>query len=131
MVTDHRPLVKILGDRTLDEITNTRLIRLKQRTLPWAFDIIYRPGSTNNFADATSRHPSSLDEQNYDGMPSLMSSADLLEVKVVSSVKNNIKNFTIDWDEIVRATNSDNTLCQIRQAIEDGFPLNQKHLIVN
>ncbi len=102
------------------------MFRLKQRTLPWAFDIIYRPGSTNNFADATSRHPSSLDEQNYDGMPSLMSSADLLEVKVVSSVKNNIKNFTIDWDEIVRATNSDNTLCQIRQAIEDGFSIELK-----
>ena len=34
VVTDHKPLVKILGDRTLDEITNTRLFRLKQRTLP-------------------------------------------------------------------------------------------------
>ena len=33
VVTDHKPLVKIFGDRTLDEITNTRLFRLKQRTL--------------------------------------------------------------------------------------------------
>ena len=29
VVTDHKPLVKILGDRTLDEITNSRLYRLK------------------------------------------------------------------------------------------------------
>ena len=32
VVTDHKPLTKILGDRMLDEIHNTRLFRLKQRT---------------------------------------------------------------------------------------------------
>ena len=35
VVTDHKPLVKILSGRTLDEITNTHLFRLKQRTFPW------------------------------------------------------------------------------------------------
>ena len=34
VVTDHKPLVKILGDRTLDGISNTRIFCLKQRTLP-------------------------------------------------------------------------------------------------
>ena len=33
VVTDHKPLTKIFGDRTLDEISNTRLFRLKQKTL--------------------------------------------------------------------------------------------------
>ena len=32
VVTDHKPLQKIFGDRTLDEIDNTRLFRLKQRS---------------------------------------------------------------------------------------------------
>ena len=63
VVTDHKPLVKVLGDRTLDEISNTRLFRLKQRTLPWRYEIIHMPGKTNNAADATSRHPSC---QNYE-----------------------------------------------------------------
>ena len=58
VITDHNPLVKIFGDRTLDEITNSRLFRLKQRTLPWRFDIKHLPGKTNHAADATSRHPS-------------------------------------------------------------------------
>ena len=31
VVTDHMPLVKILGDRTLDKITNSRLFRLMQQ----------------------------------------------------------------------------------------------------
>ena len=58
VVTDHKQLVKIFGDRTLDEITNSRLFRIKQRTLPWKFNIAHLPGRTNHAADATSRHPS-------------------------------------------------------------------------
>ena len=50
--------MKIFGDCTLDEISNTRLFRLKQRTLPWRFDTGHRPGKTNHAADATSKHPS-------------------------------------------------------------------------
>ena len=58
IVADDKPLVKILGDRTLDEISNTRIFRIKQRTLPWSFDIVHLPGKTNFAADATSRNPS-------------------------------------------------------------------------
>ena len=58
VVTDHKPLVKILGDRTLDEINNSRIFRLKQRTLPWHFEVTQLPGKTNTAADATSRYPS-------------------------------------------------------------------------
>jgi len=47
VVTDHKPLLKLFGDRTLDEITNPRLFRLKQRTLLWRFSIIHTPGKSN------------------------------------------------------------------------------------
>ena len=60
IATDHKPLIKVFGDRTLDEIPNTRLFWLKQRTLPWHFQIIHLPGKTNFAAHATSRHPSPL-----------------------------------------------------------------------
>jgi hypothetical protein len=33
VITDHQPLLKIFGDRRLDEIDNPRLFRLKRRTL--------------------------------------------------------------------------------------------------
>ena len=62
IATDHKPLIKVYGDRTLDEIHNTRLFRLKQRSLPWYFDIIHVPGKMNLAPDATSRHPSHNDE---------------------------------------------------------------------
>ena len=39
VITDHKPLVKIFGDRALNDIQNTRIFRLKQRTLPWLFKV--------------------------------------------------------------------------------------------
>ena len=62
VVTDHKPLVKILGDRTLDEI-HTRIFRLKHRTLPWSFDIAtFRAKATQlqMLGIATCHQPTSL-----------------------------------------------------------------------
>ena len=36
---DHAPLLKILGDKSLADIENTRLLSLKQKTLAYNFDI--------------------------------------------------------------------------------------------
>ena len=64
VATDHKPLVAILGDKELNQITNPRIFRLKQRTLPWCFDISYLPGKTNSAADAVSRNPTDKFEDN-------------------------------------------------------------------
>ena len=47
VVTDHKPLVKIFGERALNEIQHTRIFRLKQRTLPWLFEVHYMSCKTN------------------------------------------------------------------------------------
>ncbi len=57
VITYHKPLVKVIGDQTLDEIPNSQLFRLKQRTLPCVFEIVHLPGKTSTAADDTSRHP--------------------------------------------------------------------------
>lgn len=58
IVTDHRPLVKLLGDRALGDIVNPRLFRLKEKTLQFKFIIKYLPGKRNCAADFLSRFPS-------------------------------------------------------------------------
>ena len=88
IVTDHKPLVKIFGDRTLDEITNTRLFRLKQRTLPWYFRIAHLPGKTNFAADAMSRHPSPMGEVNNLDLP------DQIEPAIAAAIQDNVKGIT-------------------------------------
>ena len=58
VVTDHRPLVKLFGNRELKHIDNPRLFRLKEKTLHYRFSVKYVAGKRNNAADTLSRYPS-------------------------------------------------------------------------
>ena len=116
VVTDHKPLTKIFGDRTLDEISNTRLFRLKQRTLPWLFDIAYMPGETNLAADAASRHPSS-------SMCQLLTVTDQDEEELVNAaISRDLQEMTtITWEKMVTATTNDNVLSTLLSHLEEGI----------
>ena len=41
VATDHKPLLGILNDKELDSIDNGRLVKLKQKTLTYRFNIQY------------------------------------------------------------------------------------------
>ena len=115
VVTDHKPLVKIFGDRTLDEISNTRIFRLKQRTLPWRFKVVHLPGKTNHAADALSRHPAPSGEVHG------LSLADEMEEILISAIHGQIEKVTtISWDCIVKATQEDPALRLLLEKIESG-----------
>ena len=57
LCVDHKPLVKILGNRELNDINNTRILNFKEKTLRWRFKIMHVPGSKHKVADAASRYP--------------------------------------------------------------------------
>ena len=57
IAVDHKPLLKLLGDRSLEDIPNARLRNLKEKTLGYRFRIIHIPGVRNRAADAISRNP--------------------------------------------------------------------------
>ena len=116
VVTDHKPLAKIFGDRTLDEIPNTRLFRLKQRTLPWSFRIAYLPGKTNHAADATSRNPSPCTET------SILPEEDYYEGVLVAAITREAEEITsISWPMIVQQTSKDPVLSTLSEAILENF----------
>jgi hypothetical protein len=114
VVTDHKPLTKIFGDRTLDEISNTRLFRLKQRTLPWHFRIAHLPGNTNHAADATSRHPSPTTE-----VPTLGDHSETLIAAAISREAEDIT--TIPWSLLAQETTKDPALSVLLTAISEEF----------
>ena len=123
VVTDHRSLVKILGDRTMDEIYNTRTFRLKQRTLPWSFDIAHLPGKTNSAADATSRHPALANEYAEPGNLSLHSEMDDAESAMAASLRHETNDIiTMSWERISTETVLDPTLRLLLDTIQEGFP---------
>ena len=57
IAVDHRPLLKIFGDRSLDHSCNTRLRNLKEKTLRYHFKMVHIPGVKNRAPDTLSRHP--------------------------------------------------------------------------
>ena len=57
IVVDHKPLLRVLGDRNLADIDNPRLFKLKERTLPYSFTMKHIPGARNIAANSLSRYP--------------------------------------------------------------------------
>ena len=106
VATDHKPLVKLLGDKGLDTISNPRLFRLKQRVGLWKFDIIHCAGRTNYFADATSRKPSEP--------------ADALEKVEGSLVAAAVASIAITPGDIEQADRGDPAYQAMRDAITAG-----------
>ena len=92
--TQEKPLTKLLGNRTLDEIQNTRFFRLKQRTLPWYFQIHHMPGKSNSAADAMSRYPTPADTSSLEHGDH-QESALLASIKADASV-----NLSIPWSTV-------------------------------
>ena len=125
VATDHKPLLRILDDRPLTEITNRRLLNLKEKTTPFTFKIIHVPGRRNQGPDATSRYPS-LPPEHF-ALPcdppaltedlagdSHISAAACATLCSVSDV--------VTWDMVQEATVSDVLLTRLTRLIHEGFP---------
>lgn len=54
--TDHKPLLGILNDKSIDNIDNPRLVRLKIKTLAWRFQVMHIPGKNHGGPDCLSRY---------------------------------------------------------------------------
>ena len=119
VVVDHKPLCKVLGDKELEDITNARLFKMKERTLPWQFTVVYRPGKLNYFADGTSRNPGSqtddIDENSsFEEVLSLEISA------MLTSKMDPVK--AITFELVQTATKGDEDLQKVMRFVETGFP---------
>ena len=68
IVVDHKPLVGLLNEKSLDDVANTRLFRLKEKTMPWKSRSYINPAKQNLFADATSRNTCSMEEKGSIGV---------------------------------------------------------------
>ena len=125
--TDHRPLVKLLGDRTLDEIANRRLVNLKEKTFPWSFSISWVPGRSIPAPDATSRHPQ---HEQVDEVTLALAAiridtedTDLAgEEAMAAMARNNADTIeAVTWERVQDETSRDQTLLRLAEIIVGGF----------
>ena len=106
IVTDHRPLVGLLGNRALTDIINPRLFRLKEQTLQHRFTVRYLPGKRNCAADFMSRYPSmktppdTTDEEQDEELAAAMAASVVAALDLSDSL-------TLDEDMVLQASQDD------------------------
>ena len=126
VIVDHKPLIKIFGNRRLDEISNPRLFRLKRRTLMWKFDIEYQPGKNNYFSDAVSRNPSKYAEI---ASASLMNEGDVEEEILIAGIIDEVdKFFAVTWERVKLESKVDKEIVLLKRVIKEGFPTLKKQM---
>ena len=154
VAVDHKPLLKIFTDRSLNDIPNTRLRNLKEKTLRYKFDIIYIPGTKHKVADAMSRYPSSASDDpmlhleddvaaiNIGDSRQTLSMHDFLssircDEQIDTSVDEQVLSTAIaslnsieatTWNRVKLETNSDENMIQLISIIENGFPPNRNDI---
>ena len=143
IAVDHKPLEKIFGDRSLDNIPNPRLRNLKEKSLRFRFNLVHIPGISNKAADGTSRYPvgkatglnlpddaatlshilldSSRDEapESHDD-PAISSTVSALDALS-----------TVTWDNVRTATISDDDMRELLSLIDGGLPITKKEMPPN
>lgn len=149
IAVDHKPLLKIFGDRALEDIPNARLRNLKEKTLRYKFRMVHVPGVKNKAADAVSRYPSGpqiTDKLPLDddiaavdmvplSVPLLYHSSFLAGIRVLETISQDdpddgiqksaiagLQCVAITWEKVQQATSSDAAMHFLVEVIEQGLP---------
>lgn len=148
VVVDHKPLLRIFNDRSLEEIPNARLRNLKEKTLRYRFKITHIPGVKNKTADFASRYPagpqevkklhlvddeddiSSVAVSNIPRMQKLFLERIRQKEETTWDFDSNIMRNSVSslgctsvtWEKVHIATNNDKSLQLLLAMIEEGLP---------
>ncbi|KAK3771727.1 hypothetical protein RRG08_035782 [Elysia crispata] len=145
---DHKPLLKLFGDRLLVDIPNPRLRNLKEKTMQYKFRMVHIPGIKHRAADTISRYPTgdpvkmplNDDVASIQSFPCLF--PDSLEgirspAPPTESVDDNSFSAymlqstliqAVNWDRVRHATSSDENMFLLLSIIENSFPDSRRDL---
>ena len=141
VAVDHKPLLKVFSDRSLDKIPNPRLRNLKEKTLKYRFQITHIPGINHTAADALSRKPVSeakhlhlpddaspiSNDPNLPTLPhnflkSIRAQTDYSTLNALEEDNSLAGISSVTWDDVRTASNSDPSILKLIDIIESGFP---------
>ena len=142
IAVDHKPLLKIFKDRSLEDITNPRLLNLKEKTLQFKFEMVHVPGARHRAADAVSRNPTGTSDELLlpDDISASFSHDFLMAIRSYQKEESEICMQhnqpcnvieSITFDDVRIATTSDPLMSRLIELIEDGFPDNKSSLHPN
>ena len=138
VITDHRPLVGLFGNTTLDEIDNKRLFKIKEKTLPWKFTVEHKPGKDNKFADAASRFPASdVHENDHIGSITLSESLagimtyDDEDESVIAALIESDDVRAITWELVQEEMVKDQQMMSLLELVNSTFPDEKSEMPAN
>ena len=129
VVTDHKPLLGIFGDRELGTISNTR-IRLKEWTLAFRFQIIHCPGKLHHGPDALSRYPvvaSIEDDEFAEEYEALVANGIEDAVQTLSEV-NSCSEEVLTVKRLQDICSRDEAYSILLQYVDHGFPRSKQEV---
>ena len=152
---DHKLLLKLFGDGTLEDIPNNRFQNLKEKTLRYRFQMIHIPAVKHRAADCVSRHPTGEAEKlyiedrrwrsnhvytdyqsvsifgNHESSPKTLS-AGLAFVGALHCSRhiklNSLSMKSVTWERVWNATTSDNDMQELVAPNEAGMPKSRHEL---
>ena len=121
----------------MDTIENPRLLRIKEKTFWWNFNVVHVPGLRQLAADALSRRvsPSMIyslrinpEEDNTTIEPELQHDmvAKIQAITFAGIPRDKDKLEVITWSRLVKATEEDEIMVKLSEAIQRGLP-DSKH----
>ncbi len=139
LAVDHKPLLKVFSDRSLDDINNPRLRNLKEKTLRYRFQIVHIPGVKHRAADCVSRHPIGDPDklklpddvatisQHHPLSPIRSPAPDNIPMEevMIAALTSSLASITltaVTWDRVRTATTSDADMSMLVDMITSGLP---------
>lgn len=117
VAVDHKPLLGLFNNRSLDDIPNNRLRNLKERTLRYKFTMYHVPGMKNRVPDALSRYPTGLIAPDQLILPD-----DIASMTSLQPIQ------SITWDRVRLSTTSDPDMRTLVDIIDSGIPTEKEKL---
>ena len=135
LAVDHRPLLGVLNDKSLEAVENPRLQRMKEKTLRFKFSIVHVPGIMHKTSDATSRSPVSASEQEVLTLSTINRMMNDKSDKMQSDIesdnqRNQWTNFidvmslnatVVSWNTVKHESEKDEKQVALARLIEDGI----------
>ena len=134
VATDHRPLVPIFNDRSLQDIANPRLQRLRECLTPFNFVVVWRQGKLNAISDALSRHPVEKPTSEDEAAGKLISNQ--LSSMIIRAITSTEEDGTpaspfedAALSAVRAASERDSEMSALREAVMSGFPDHKSEVV--
>ena len=127
VATDHKPLVPILNNKTMDEIDNPRLLKLVDKMQRWRFTTMWTPGRLHVAPDTMSRPRRSVALVTATDDDSMITQ-EIINPFSIDIVEGSTHMEVITWERVLDEQRRDKEIAKVKEWVGWGFPENSHEM---